>query len=187
MKLKKGEFGYLNNRQKTALIRTGILFGFTLLLVIMGRVIFTEHEKVFVICAILSVLPASMSMVNLIMFYKYHTGRREIFDELENVKGNINILYDCVFTTDQKSYGTEAVAVVNKNIIALSEYENINTSELEKHFSYMTRKNGFKNWTIKVFTDYSKFRDRIKYLADKDLSPNSTDKEVIELVKAISL
>ncbi|MCR5778124.1 MAG: hypothetical protein K6G84_12030 [Lachnospiraceae bacterium] len=187
MKLEKGDFGYLNSRQKAVALRTGAMFAFTLLLVILGRVIFSQYEKVFVICAILSVLPAAMSAVNLIMYFRFQTGRKEIYDEIEVLKGKVNILYDCVITTEKKSYGTNAIAVINKNIIALSEYDNTDVNDLERHFSYMARKNGFKNWTIKVFTDYGKFRERIKYLADKQIVPNSTDKDMVELVKAISL
>ena len=185
--MEKGLYGYLNKKHETAAIRTAAFFAFTLFLVLMGRVFLKDHEKVFIICAIISVIPAAMSAVNLIMYLRFKTGRREIYDEVEAARGDIPVLYDCVFTTEKKSYGVNAVGVINKNIIVYSEYNNFDSTGLEKHLTYITKKNGFKSWTFKSFTELGKFTGRLSYLKDKGIRLTKSDKEMIELVKAIIL
>ncbi len=187
MKIEKGEYGYLNIRHKTTAIRTGAMLAFTLFLVLMGRVFMTQYGKVFIICAIISTIPAAMSAVNLIMYLRFKTGRIEIYNEIEAIKGDIPMLYDCVITTDENSYGLNSVAVINKNIIGFSEYKGTDPQKIEKYFSYISRKNGYKSWNIKVFTEFEKYKNRLIYLNEKNVSANKADSEVLELVKAISL
>ena len=185
--MEKGSYGYLNKKHETAAIRTAAFFGFTLLLVILGRVFFKEYEKVFIICAIISVVPAAMTAVNLVMYLRYRTGSKENYEKIEEARGELPILYDCVFTTEKESYGVNAVSVVNKNIILFSTYENFNPSALEKHLSYMTKKNGFKSWTIKAFTEIEKYTARLNYLKEKNIKLTKNDREMIDLLKAIIL
>ena len=185
--MEKGTYGYLNKKHETAAVRTAAFFTFTLLLVILGRVFFKEHSKVFTICAIISVVPAAMSAVNLIMFLRYKTGRKEIFDETELARGSIPVLYDCVFTTEKESYGVNAVGIINKNIILYSEYKQFDAAGLERHRSYITKKNGYKNWTIKVFTELEKYTGRLNYLREKESRLTKNDREMVDLVKAIIL
>ena len=185
--MEKGTYGYLNKKHETAAIRTAAFFGFTLLLVLLGRVFLKQYSNVFIICAIISVVPAAMSAVNLIMYLRYKTGRKEVFDETEEARGSIPVLYDCVFTTEKESYGANAVGIINKNIIIYSEYASFDAAGLEKHLSYITKKNGFKNWTIKVFTELEKYTGRLSYLKEKEIRLTKTDREMVELVKAIIL
>ncbi|MCR4746580.1 MAG: hypothetical protein K5894_15295 [Lachnospiraceae bacterium] len=185
--MEKGNYGYLNMKHKTAALKTGAFFGFTLLLVLLGRAFFKQYQDVFIICAIISVVPAAMTAVNMIMYLRYRTGRREVFDEIEKIKGEIPVLYDCVFTTEKESYGTNALAVINKNIILYSEYSNFDPAGLEKHLNYISKKNGHKSWTIKAFTEFDKFTARISYLREKEIKITKSDKEMLDLIKAIVL
>lgn len=187
MKIEKGKYGYLNLRHKTVALRTAAMLAFTLFLVLMGRVVMVQYGKVFIICAIISTIPAAMSAVNLIMFLRFKTGKTETYEQIEAVKGNIPVLYDCVVTTDESSYGLNSIAVVNKNIIGFSEYSGVDTQRLERYFSYITKKSGFKNWNIKVFLDLDKYKNRLIYLNEKNVTANSADAEMLDLIKAISL
>ncbi|MCR4891217.1 MAG: hypothetical protein K5989_03410 [Lachnospiraceae bacterium] len=183
----KGQYGYLNSRKKISIFRCLLCCALTLLLVLCGRVFFRQHGGLFVILAIISAVPAAMSAVTMTMFLRFQTGRREVFDEVEKVKENAQVFYDSVITTREKSYPVNCFAAFNKNLLVLSEYEGVDEAPLIHHLENMAKKNGFKDWNIKLFRDLSKFTTRLAYLEEKNMKTLKQDVEMIELVRSLSL
>ena len=137
--------------------------------------------------AIISAIPAAMSVVSLIMYARFNTGRKEIFLKTEELKGDVPVLYDCVVTTQQKAYGVNVFLSTNKNLIGYSEYSGVELPELTRHLEYMLKKNNFTGWNIKIFTEYDKYLERLQYIADKQLKILSADRNLAQFLKEIIL
>ncbi len=187
VKAQKGKYGYLNNMHLFSALRFGVFGGFSLFLVLCGRLFFTRYAGLFTLLAVISAVPAALSVVSLIMYSRFKTGREEIRDMAEELRGSAPVFYDSVITTPDKSYGVNCFIAVNKNLIGYSEYDKVDVHKLEKHLNVMAKKNGYKEWTIKVFTDIKPFSERLKFLKDKNVKPLNKDYEMIELVRALSL
>ncbi len=187
LRAKKGTYGYIHTMKRFAAIRAALCCGFSLLLVICGRLIFTRYAGLFTLLAIISSVPAAMSAVSFIMYARFRTGSREIFDSVESLRNNAPVFYDSVITTPDKSYGVNCFVALNKNLLAFSDHEKVEVSKLEKYLQNMARKNGYKDWTIKVFTDFSAYQERLGYLKEKKVKPLNKDREMIELVGNLSL
>ena len=184
---KKGTYGYLNSMHTFSTIRAVLFCGFSLLLVLCGRVFFTRFAGLFVLLAIISAVPAAMSAVSLIMYARFKTGRKEVYTTVEKLRGTAPVFYDSVITTPDKSYGVNCFVTLNKNLLAYSEYEKVDVKTLEKYLSNMAKKNGYKDWTVKVFTDFSSYTERLKYLDEKKVKPLNKDYDMMHLIEALSL
>ncbi len=184
---KKGTYGYLNSMHTFSTIRAVLFCGFSLLLVLCGRVFFTRFAGLFVLLAIISAVPAAMSAVSLVMYARFKTGRREVYTAVEELRGSAPVFYDSVITTPDKSYGINCFITLNKNLLAYSEYEKVDVKTLEKYLSNMAKKNGYKDWNIKVFTDFNSYTERLKYLDEKNVKPLNKDYDMMHLIEALSL
>ena len=170
-----------------SILKACLFLGISLILFLCSRVFFPEHRGVFIVLAIISAVPAAMSVVSLVMYLRFGTGRREIYEKTEALKGEVPALYDCVVTTQQKAYGVNVFLSTNKNLIGYSEYGGMDVPELTRHLEYMLKKNNFTGWNIRIFTDYNKYLERLQYIADKNLKILATDRNLAEFIKEIIL
>ncbi|MBQ6966960.1 MAG: hypothetical protein IJP84_03550 [Lachnospiraceae bacterium] len=184
---KKGEWGYLDSRHFTSLLRF-ILFGLiTLILALCTWVIFPEHGKVFLILAVISAIPTAMASVNLIMYLRFKSLSPEDHDAIEENKGRIPCFYDSVLTTSEKSYYAPCIGVINKNLMLYSSLDEKEEKELIRHLTLMAKKNGFREWHIRVFKTREEFINRLKYLNEQNIKVLKTDHEMLELIGNLSL
>ncbi len=186
-KLPKGTYGYLKSMHLYSVIKAAFFSGISLILYLCAKVIFPQHRGIFIICAIISAIPAAMSIVSLVMYLRFKTGRKEIFDETQKLKGDVPVLYDAIVTTQQKSYGVNVILCTNKNIIGYSEYTGCDTVELTRHLEYMLKKNGYSGWNIKIYTEHQKYIERLSYLSEKKLKILSADRDMAEFLKELIL
>ena len=187
LRVKKGRYGYLKSSQLFSCLRMILFFLIAFILFFLGKFIYTEHYTMFTVTAIVMCIPASMAAVTFIMFMRFRTGRREIYDDCEKIHGSVKMFYDSVITTTLKSYGVNVFACTNKNVIAYTEYRKVDISLLEKHLKDMAERNGFKGFSIKVFTEYPKFRSRLARLAEDYPENANSDEGMISLIGNLSL
>ena len=187
LKQPKGTYGYLKSMHLYSVLKACFFSGISLILFLCSRVFFPEHRGVFIILAIISAIPAAMSIVSLVMYLRFTTGRKEIYDSTQALKGEVPALYDCVVTTQQKPYGVNVFLSTNKNLIGYSEYKGIEVPELTRHLEYMLKKNNFTGWNIKIYTDYEKYLERLKYISEKNLKVLTADRKLAEFMKEIIL
>ncbi|MCR5625847.1 MAG: hypothetical protein K6F99_00875 [Lachnospiraceae bacterium] len=186
-KLKRGEYGYLNSKHMAAAVRAGIFLMITLIFVLCARVFLKEHAPVFIVLAVISAIPSAMSVVNLVMYLRFKTGDKKVYDDVEKCKGRLKVIYDCVLTTTEKSYFVNVFVSANKNLLGYSDEQGVNSAAVEKHLNYMIKKQGFNGWTVKLFTDYDKFIERISYLSQKELKELGSDMTMLDFIREIIL
>ena len=187
LKEPKGTYGYLKSMHLYSILKACLFLGISLILYLCSRVFFPQHRGLFVVLAIISAVPAAMSIVSLVMYLRFNTGRREIFEETEALRGEAPVLYDCIVTTQQKSYGVNVFLTSNKNLIGYSEYKGMEINELTRHLEYMLKKNNYTGWNIKIFTDHDKYLERLRYISDKNLKILTADKNLAGFLKEIIL
>lgn len=192
-RINKGEFGYINNRKVLTIIRTFVLFALALGLYFIGYVNTGSNKNILTIIAILGLLPASKSCVNMIMFLRFKSLDAVIFSEFsETANSNdydASLIYENVFTTTEKSYYLPALFYRNHTIISYCENksnEALNT--IENHIKESIKIEKI-DVTVKVFKDKEQFLDRLNGLVkvEKDEGDDSLRNIVYNTLKAISL
>lgn len=187
LRVKKGHYGYLHSSQFFSCLRMIVFFIIAFIFFFLGKFVYTKYYTIFTVTAIVMCIPASMAAVTFIMFMRFKTGRREIYEDCEKIRGNVGQFYDAVITTTLKSYGVNVFACTNKNLIAYTEYKKVDVPLLEKHLKEMGEKNGFKGWSIKVFTDYPKFKARLSHMSEEFPNNANSDAGMLTLLGNLSL
>ena len=109
MKKNKGEWGYVNYQRKRVMLITLVLYICTIGIYLFGY--YTTHttKNIWTIIAVLSILPASKSMVNLIMFMRFKSLKAEVYNDYSSAIMDIPAIYEAPFTTYEKTYFVDAL------------------------------------------------------------------------------
>ncbi len=164
----KGCFGYIQRKHILEVIKTIIYFSVSISLYFAGIEATGNNRNLLTIVAVLGCLPASKSMVSMIMFLKYRGCPEEVWEKLGSGHKNLYTLYDMVFTSYDKNFEIDHMAINDKVICAYSGKEKLDEKACEKHLSDMLSQNGYKNITVKIFKDISKYEKRLEQLEELD-------------------
>lgn len=173
MKLTKGNFGYLKEKRNQILIRTILLFGLSLSIFLLGYLSTKSKENILTVVAVLGMLPASKSLVSLILYTKYKSGSQKIYESIQSHVGDLIVAYELVLTTQEKTYPITAIVAQGNNIVGYTEHEKCEEVGASKHIETMLHQQGHKKTTVKIFKDLDKFNQRIAQLASKELKLES--------------
>lgn len=203
----KGTRNYLDTQKKYELLRTILYFAIPLSLFVAG-IIQTEagvsgdlhgfalfkaglsnpesRVNLLSIVAVLGLLPASKSLVSAIMFLRFHSLSREAVEQADAASGELQILYDCVFTSYKKNFEVGHLAVRGNTVCGYSEDRNFQENEFYKHIGDILKLDGHKEVTVKIFTDLKKYTERLGQMASLEENPEKTA-AVIDTLKSVSL
>ena len=178
-KIYKGDFGYIKQNRKKAIIRTAISLAVTILIFVAGLIIYHSQKSVFSIIAALGCLPTGWSAVNMIMLLKAKACSEEDHRKILEHQGNLLIHYDHIITSYDKNYYVNASTVLDKNIICYTADEDMDLADCEKHIKKMMAPSGYSSYSIKIFDDIDKFCDRLDQLEklrnDKGIDPQKIE------------
>ncbi|MBR1670015.1 MAG: hypothetical protein IJ695_04885 [Butyrivibrio sp.] len=174
-KVLKGEFGYINYRKKTGILRTAVLLAVLVLVFVLGLVIFGSSRNYLSILAALLSLPTGWSGVNMIMFLRAKPCSDADHEVILQHAGSLLIHYDHLITSYDRNFCVSASTVLDKNIICYLSDDDSDPSDLEKHIKKMMAQNGYSSYSVKVFDDLKKFCERLTQLEslrkDKKIDP----------------
>ena len=203
----KGTRNYLNTQKKYELLRTFIYFAIPISLFIAG-IIQTEagvsgdlhgfalfkaglanpesRVNLLSIVAVLGLLPASKSLVNTIMFLRFHSLGSDAAEQAAAAGKELQTLYDNVFTSYKKSFVVGHLAVRGNTVCGYSETDNFEENEFYKHIGDILKLDGHKEVTVKIFTDLKKYTERLGQMNSLEESPEKTA-AIIATLKSVSL
>ncbi|MDD3205252.1 MAG: hypothetical protein PHS74_05895 [Lachnospiraceae bacterium] len=185
-KIEKGTFGYLNNQKKRMIIRTISLFAISLAIFIMGYLTTKTKANLLTIVAMLGMLPASKSAVEMILFLRQQSGSDEIYQKIEAHATDLAIAYELVLTSYDKNFPISAIVVKANTVCGYSEQENCDIAAAEKHIAAILKQNALKP-TVKIFKEIEKFTNRMDALKDLESENSEKDMDILEVIKAISI
>lgn len=186
-KARKGSYGYLEQKRNQVLIMTLLMFGVSLSLLAAGIITTGSNKNLLTIVAVLGCLPACKSMVSLIMYWKATGCSKEIQKQITMVQGELEGMYDMYFTSYKNNFPISHMVVEGKNICGYTE-KSFDTGLCEKHLETILMQSGYKDFTIKIFTDSVKYCDQLGQLnnIDREKTPKR-DEEVRKVLFDISL
>lgn len=183
----KGTYGYLKIKRNHVMFMTILMFAVSLSLLAAGIITTGTNKNLLTIVAVLGCLPACKSMVSLIMYLKATGCSKAAKDKIEVVQGNLVGMYDMYFTSYKNNFPISHMVVEGKNICGYTE-KTFDTGLCENHLETILKQSGYKDFTIKIFTDLVKYADRLGQLnnIDREKTPKR-DEEVRKVLFDISL
>lgn len=203
----KGTRNYLDTQKKYELLRTLLYFAIPVSLFIAGimqteagvssdlhglalfkaGLINPESRVNFLsIVAVLGLLPASKSLVNAIMFLRFHSLSSDAAEQAADASKELQTLYDSVFTSYKKNFVVGHLAVRGNTVCGYSQDVKFLENEFYKHIGDILKLDGHKEVTVKIFTDLKKYTDRLSQMTSLEENPERTA-AVIDTLKSVSL
>lgn len=184
MLTKKGNFGYISAAKKRAVLFTLFCLGISLALFFVGWYTTGTKKNLLTIVAVLGCLPASKSMVNMIMLLKAKGCPKEVYEKVAPHIGNLICLFDLQMTSYERTFSIDSITLESKNICGYASNPKCKPELAEQHIRKMLEQGGFKEYTVKIFTDIEKYTTRMDQLQSETPHVNS---EVVQLMLDISL
>lgn len=182
----KGTRDYINSQKKYEVIRTIIYFFLPISLFIAGYVTTKTKVNLLTIVAVVGLLPASKSLVGMIMFLRYKSCSKEVCDRLAQLSYSLTELYDMVFTTYDKNFEVGHMIIAGNTICGYSEKKDFAEKDFQTHILQVLKMDGHKNVTVKIFTDLDKYLERIEQLNDSDIDMSNSE-SIATTLKSVAL
>lgn len=182
----KGQKNYLNTQKKFEIIRTALYFAISISLYVAGYIQTGEKTNLLTIVAVLGCLPASKSAVGAIMFLRFKSLSESSATTIESHTEGLCCLYDMIFTSYKKNFAVGHLTVCGNTVCGFSENKDFDETEFYKHISAILKMDGHKDITVKIFTDLSKYTNRLEQLKELENNENLTA-GVISTLKSVAL
>ncbi len=183
----KNTYRYLDTQKKYEILKTVLLFAVSVSLFIGGYIATETRNNLLTVVAVLGCLPASKSMVNAIMFCRFHSASEEVHQTVSSLDEQTDTLYDLVFTTQNVNYCVSHACLIGQELVLYTEDKKLDKKGLEVHLKDMLKKAGVQKVNIGIFSELRRYTDRVNTLlnAERDAYPD-TDL-LMESLKEISL
>lgn len=155
----KGNYGYTVSHRKWQIVKMSLYIALALAVFLLGYIVTETTKNVLSIVAIVGALPISKEMVGVIMSYRRKPMEKSVYEQISAKAGDLEQIYELLFTTQEKSYGVEAAIIEGKDVICYTADPKCEVMVLQKHLLKMLDANGYKQ-NVKVYTDLKKFLDR---------------------------
>ncbi len=182
----KGTVNYLDVQKKYEICRTAIYFAISISLFAAGYIQTGEKTNLLTIAAILGCLPASKSAVNAIMFLRFKSCGEQAAEEIAQHSQGLQCLYDMVFTSYKKNYVIGHMAVRGGNICGFSEDGKLEEKEFYQHISDILKLDGHQNVNVKIFTNLSKYTERLEQMKVLEEEAERTQ-AILATLKSVAL
>ncbi|MBP8968173.1 MAG: hypothetical protein KBG42_02705 [Lachnospiraceae bacterium] len=160
----KGTYSYLDTQRKYEIARTILFFAISFGIFIAGYISTGTRKNLLTIVAVLGMLPASKSLVSVIMFCRFKSFKDHI-----DQKGVLSA-YDMVFTSEKVNYHVSHLCVSGGCIIGYTEQKSFNENAFKDHIQAFLSAEKITDMTVKVFTDKKAYLNRIGSLTASDKS-----------------
>lgn len=191
----KGEHGYIAFQRIRVLIITIILYMCAAGLYLIGYLTLHTHRNLWTVFAVLSILPASKSLVSLIMFMRFKSLDTSVYDEYTEAIKQIPSIYELPFTTYEKTYYVDVISCIGNTVAVcyqgkpsrkITHAQDI--KRLSEHLETVLKNDGHKDFTIKIYDNRQDFVRRIKEMnANLAYKRSAYDEGILNSLKAVTL
>lgn len=182
----KGTKNYLRSQKKYEVIRTILYFAISLALFAAGYLQTGDRVNLLTVVAVLGCLPASKSAVSAIMFLRFQSCSAATAEAVSTHCSDLDCLYDCVFTSYKKNFLVAHLAVRGGSICGFSEDKTFDEKAFYSHIEDILKLDGHKDLTIKIFTNLSRYTERLEQMQTLEKDEARTQ-AVLATLKSVML
>lgn len=159
-RVSKGNFGYTISHRKWQILKMSCYIAIALAVFLLGFLVTKTTRNVLSVVAIVGALPISKELVGVIMSFKRKPMDKKLYEQISAKAGNLEQIYELLFTTSETSYGVEAAVIEGRDVICYTVDPKCEIAKLQTHLYKMLNASDYKE-NVKVFTDFKKFMDRV--------------------------
>ena len=171
----KGTEQYLDTQRKYEIARTVLYFVISAAVFLAGFLTTKTKMNLLTIVAVLGCLPACKSAVGMIMFLRYRSCSKEAACEIKKHIGDLNGLYDMVFTSYEKNFPIAHMVVKGNTICGYTQRDDFDEQAFYKHLDGILKLDGYKEVSVKIFTELEKYTLRLEQLNQLEAGEKNTE------------
>lgn len=160
MKITKGNPGYIKKRKQKVILKTVLQFGIVVALLLLGIMETKSRLNLLTLVAVLGCLPASKSLVEVIMLFPHRSINLSVADEIQEKTSELTVAYDLVFTSEKHIMPVDCVVISDNTICGYTSNEKTDTVFAAKHIKQILYANQYTNVSVKIFDNYTAFITR---------------------------
>lgn len=188
MKIKKGDYGYIDSNKKISTIKALSGLGLILIIFIMGIIITKTRLNWFTFSSVLCALPVGKMVVNMIMTFSHKSIPIDLYNKIKAKEEDITVIYDLVITSDESAMQIDSVTIKGNTLCAYTSDNKLNEEKTTKYIKTILANNGC-NASIKIFKNLDSFLMRIdeikNNLDSEEKSDTAKDRDKKKEVKAV--
>lgn len=196
-KTEKGTFGYLNCNKILAWKKAAFMLSVPILIFLGAWILKGTRENVMTVVAVVGCLPGCNQVVRAILAGRYASMNRSLYEQIEAVRGDLPVLYENVFTSYEKNYYIECVAVWGREVIGYSGEASLDPKEAAEHIRRMLKNSSYKQ-QVRILKEPEAFLKQLKKMAQTKPEPvpfhgddrypgADRDEIVVHLLQSITL
>lgn len=162
MKITKGNPGYIQKRKRTVIIKTILQFGIVIALLLLGIMETKSRLNLLTLVAVLGCLPASKSLVEVIMIFPHRTIAVDTANEIQEKTSYLTAAYDLVLTSEKHIMPIDCVVISDNTICGYTSNEKTDIIFAAKHIKQILYANQFTNVSVKIFDSFTAFITRVE-------------------------
>ena len=182
----KGTKNYLHTQRKYEIVRTLLFFSISGAIFTMGLISTGTRLNLLTVVAVLGMLPASKSLVSVIMFSRYSSLSSDAADLIEKHSGSLTALFDMVFTGDNGNFPVGHLTIKGNSVCGYSEDPKFDEKKFYEHIDTFLKADSYKNVKVKIFTDLKKYVDRLDQMQELSCDGSNTE-GIANTLKSVSL
>ena len=113
--------------------------------------------------------------------------KEENANKIDEVKHELPELFDMVFTTYDKTYVVNHMVIAGNTVCGFTEDKNFKEKEFSTHIQNVLKTDGYKNVTVKVFTDIKKYTDRLEQLKSLEIDEGVNILGIMDTFRSVVL
>ncbi len=188
MKIKKGDYGYIDYNKKISSIKALSGLGFILIIFFAGIIITKTRLNWFTFSSVLCALPVGKMVVNMIMTFSHKSISTDRYNEIKEKEEDIMVIYDLVITSYENAMQLDSVAIKGNTLCAYTSDDKLNEEKTTTYIKNILANNGC-NTSVKIFKNLKSYLIRIdeikNNLDSKENSDTAKEREKNKEVKAI--
>lgn len=196
--MQKGEYGYLQYKRKIETVKSIAFFAVAMAIFVIGYISTGTKKNWFTVLAVVSMLPVAKQITVTVLYYRYKSGTKEVFDRIKAHEKSALCLSDIVITAYDKTFELMHVGIVANTVIGYSEKEKMSEKDGEVYLKNIIEQNGYQGVSVKIYKKEKDYIERLVQMQehlskDKDMNKEKAEKnhrlegKIAQVIKAVSI
>lgn len=161
LKSKKGLYGYFAAEKKRRIIITVVMFLIPLMIFMSGYLYSGSRNNLMTVVAMVGLIPASLSMVSLIMIMMRHSLPKEEFDAIDPHIGSLTFAYELYMTSEKENAMVDCIVICGNEVVGLVTDPKTNLRFAQSHLQKMLKADGWQGVKVLMLGDQKHFIERM--------------------------
>lgn len=162
--MNKGDKGYLKRLKRKEGLKCMVQFGMVFTFLIVGYVTTKTRLNWFTFVAVLSCLPASKTLVGVIVKWCIHPLSMDCVSKVEAGTEYMTVIYDPILTSKEKSMPLGCIVISGNKVFGYTGDKNCNIEKTTEYLKEIYSKHKYEKVNVKLFHEFTPFLTRVEGL-----------------------